>query len=85
MTYVQGWSGAEARDCADTAADLDAGAGAEDVLDIGVFDFADLAAAQAAATRVGGDVVIVLDGDDGVPLLDVPLSDLHQDDFIFSI
>lgn len=55
------------------------------MLDVGVFDFTDLAAAQAVATRVGGDVVIVLDGDDGVPLLDVPLSDLHQDDFVFGI
>ena len=31
------------------------------------------------------DVVIVLDGDDGATLLDVQLTDLYQDNFVFSI
>ncbi len=67
---------------ADTIRDFTAG----DVIDLtgetSINSFADV---QAAASQVGADVLIDMGAGDSVTLLGVDLTDLHQDDFLFSV
>ena len=66
----------------DTVTDFVAGAGTDDVLDVTDFGFANFAAIIAAASQVGGNTLIQLDGADSVTLLGVNLGDLNADDFL---
>ena len=66
----------------DRITDFTAGAGSDDALDVRSFGFGSAAAAIAAATQVGANTVIALDGDDSVTLLGVNLGDLTADDFL---
>ncbi|MEZ5828250.1 MAG: hypothetical protein R3D01_07640 [Hyphomicrobiales bacterium] len=66
----------------DTITDFEAGAGAGDVLDLLDFGFGTFANVVAAATDIGSDLLIQLDGDDSVTLLGVNVADLDQDDVL---
>ena len=66
----------------DTVTDFVAGAGTDDVLDVTDFGFANFAAIIAAASQVGANTVLALDGDDGITLIGVSIGDLHADDFL---
>ncbi|RFB87648.1 hypothetical protein B5K11_26575 [Rhizobium leguminosarum bv. trifolii] len=68
----------------DTVTDFAAGAGSEDVLDIGTDLFEDFASVLAAATQVGADTVINHDVNTSITLKNVALTSLHQDDFRFT-
>jgi hypothetical protein len=46
--------------------------------------FGSFAAVQAAASQVGGDVVIALNADNEILLKNVALASLHQNDFVFA-
>ncbi|MEP3048836.1 MAG: Ig-like domain-containing protein [Roseibium sp.] len=63
--------------------DFSAGASTDDLLQFETTMFADMAAVLAAATDVGGDVVITVDVNTSVKLLGVTMSNLDQDDFQF--
>jgi hypothetical protein len=64
----------------DTIADFEAGAGSDDVLEFRDGIFADFEAVLAAASEVGNDTIINVDGTNGITLANVKLQDLHPDD-----
>jgi len=64
----------------DTIGDFVAGAGTEDVIEFQGGIFADFEAVLAAASQVGNDTVINVDGTHGITVANVNLSDLHRDD-----
>ncbi len=65
-----------------TITDFTAGANSDDVIDISAFGFGAFADVLAAATDVGGDMLIQLDADDSVTLLGVQVANLDADDFV---
>lgn len=67
----------------DVIADFKAGAGTPDVMLIDDSIFANFAAAFAAATQVGDDVVITKDASNTITLKDVLKTNLNADDFSF--
>ena len=67
----------------DTIRDAEVGPGLGDQLDVSAFGFVDGAAVIAAATDIGINVQIALDGDDSVTLLGINKDDLKVDDFLF--
>lgn len=67
----------------DTISDFTAGAASVDVIEFHDNIFADYAAVLAAASTVGSDTVITVDGSTSVTLQNVALASLHQDDFRF--
>lgn len=68
----------------DTLADFVAGAGTDDVLDLGSDVFSDFASVMAAATQIGADTLITHDLNNSILLKNVTLANLHQDDFRFT-
>ncbi|MDR6189629.1 hypothetical protein QE372_001897 [Agrobacterium pusense] len=64
----------------DTIADFAAGAGTEDIIEFQGGIFADFEAVLAAASQVGNDTIINVDGTHGITIANVSLSDLHRDD-----
>ncbi|WP_210184665.1 calcium-binding protein [Rhizobium rhizogenes] len=67
----------------DTIGDFVAGAGTDDVLEFRGGVLADFEAVLAAASQVGNDTIINIDGTNGITLANVNLSDLHRDDVRF--
>ncbi|MFK3781715.1 calcium-binding protein [Agrobacterium sp. NPDC089420] len=67
----------------DTIGDFVAGAGTDDVLEFRGGVLADFEAVLAAASQVGNDTIINVDGTNGLTLVNVNLSDLHRDDVRF--
>jgi Ca2+-binding RTX toxin-like protein len=63
--------------------DFTAGAGTNDVIEFHDNIFADYAAVMAAASTVGANTVITVDGSTSITLQNVSLASLHQDDFRF--
>lgn len=67
----------------DTIGDFVAGAGTDDVLEFRGGVLADFEAVLAAASQVGNDTIVNIDGTNGITLANVNLSDLHRDDVRF--
>ncbi|MDH7810003.1 MULTISPECIES: calcium-binding protein [unclassified Rhizobium] len=67
----------------DTIGDFVAGAGTDDVLEFHGGVLADFEAVLAAASQVGNDTIINIDGTNGITLANVNLADLHRDDVRF--
>jgi len=67
----------------DTIGDFFAGAGTDDVLEFRGGVLADFEAVLAAASQVGNDTIINIDGTNGITLANVNLADLHRDDVRF--
>ncbi|MCA1894147.1 hypothetical protein HW573_23165 [Agrobacterium genomosp. 3] len=67
----------------DTIGDFVAGAGTDDVLEFRDGVLADFEAVLAAASQVGNDTIINIDGTNGITIANVNLSDLHRDDVRF--
>ncbi|MFK0207727.1 calcium-binding protein [Agrobacterium sp. NPDC090283] len=67
----------------DTIGDFVAGAGTDDVLEFRGGVLADFEAVLAAASQVGNDTIINIDGTNGITLANVNLADLHRDDVRF--
>lgn len=66
-----------------TITDFSAGAGIGDRIDVSNFSFVDgQDVIDNAATDVGANVVIALDGNDSVTLIGVNIANLHVDDFL---
>ncbi|MCZ7488133.1 calcium-binding protein [Rhizobium rhizogenes] len=64
----------------DTIGDFAAGAGADDVIEFRGGIFADFEAVLAAASQVGNDTIINVDGTHGITIANISLSELHRDD-----
>lgn len=67
----------------DTIGDFVPGEGTDDVLEFRGGVLADFEAVLAAASQVGNDTIINVDGTNGITLANVNLSDLHRDDVRF--
>ncbi|CUX57608.1 hypothetical protein AGR8A_pTi10150 [Agrobacterium fabrum str. J-07] len=67
----------------DTIGDFVAGAGTDDVLEFHGGVLVDFEAVLAAASQVGNDTIINVDGTNGITLANVNLADLHRDDVRF--
>ncbi len=67
----------------DTVGDFVAGAGTGDVLEFRGGVLTDFEAVLAAASQVGNDTIINIDGTNGITLANVNLADLHRDDVRF--
>lgn len=67
----------------DTIGDFVAGEGTDDVLEFRGGVLADFEAVLAAASQVGNDTIINVDGTNGITLANVNLADLHRDDVRF--
>jgi hypothetical protein len=64
--------------------DFSAGAGTDDVIDLGAFSYASFAELMAHATQSGTDVVLKLGAKDQILLRNVALQALAPDDFVLS-
>jgi hypothetical protein len=64
-----------------TVTDFVAGAGTDDVINLGAYGFSSFAQVMTHASQSGADVVLNLGGKDKIVLQDVTLAQLHPDDF----